>query len=288
MSNSDSNDSTPKDNNDTLGYHETTKKEDNFRARKMKMTLNNYLDSDFSAIINYMKLNCSAWMICKEIGEECKTPHIHGYFEFKNQVWRDSIKKIINKQFWISGCSKGETRKTTYDYLSKQGNYQMSEGFYKPPTPLKLISELRPWQEKVIGWIDGEVEDRVIHWVWDPATNNGKTVFTKYLIAKKNALFSTEAGRKTIANLLKNAKETGRDLNDKTTFIFNMGEGCELNMKSLEALKDGLITNSKYECEGLIFNPPHVIVFSNYGPPDTIRDGVFKKYKIVDNDLEIL
>ncbi len=37
---------------------------------------------------------------------------------------------------------------------------------------------------------------------------------------------------------------------------------------TLEAVKNGLICNTKYETGVKVFNPPHVIVFANFPPDD--------------------
>jgi len=48
--------------------------------------------------------------------------------------------------------------------------------------------------------------------------------------------------------------------------MFNVPAGGTFNYSILEPLKDGMLFNSKYESGELIFNSPHVIIFSNEKP----------------------
>jgi hypothetical protein len=41
----------------------------------------------------------------------------------------------------------------------------------------------------------------------------------------------------------------------------------KVSYSSIECIKNGMITNTKYETGFKVFNPPHVVVFSNF-PPD--------------------
>jgi len=46
-------------------------------------------------------------------------------------------------------------------------------------------------------------------------------------------------------------------------------KGLEVSYAALEAIKDGMISNTKYQTGSKLFNPPHVFVFSNYAPDRT-------------------
>ncbi len=59
------------------------------RARNWFLTLNNYTDEDIIYAQNY---KCRYILIGKEIGEKCGTPHLHIYFEFKNQKFFSKMK----------------------------------------------------------------------------------------------------------------------------------------------------------------------------------------------------
>lgn len=72
---------------------------------------------------------------------------------------------------------------------------------------------------------------------------------------------------KDIACILKNLKDQGKDLNVMFTFIMNVPRSTEnISYKAIESVKDGCITSAKYESCTLIFNRPHMWVFSNEKP----------------------
>lgn len=58
---------------------------------------------------------------------------------------------------------------------------------------------------------------------------------------------------------------------------------------AVEDIKNGYITNFKYETGHKKFNPPHVIIFSNF-PPYSLEgfsEDRWKIIQIVDNDIEL-
>ena len=60
------------------------------RARNWFITINNYTNDDIIYAQNY---SCQYIIIGKEIGEKCRTPHLHIYFELKHQKSFSKIKK---------------------------------------------------------------------------------------------------------------------------------------------------------------------------------------------------
>lgn len=227
------------------------------------MTWNNYKKSDIEKLKKKMDSICKVYVFQEETGEN-GTPHLQGCFWLhKKARWTEfnlskkiHWEKVINWKQSVEYCSKEETR---------SGNvYSKGITF---PKKLKLIEKLRPWQKDILKIIESEPDDRTVYWIYDQKGCNGKTVFSKYLHAKENAIIATAGGNKDIACLLAVLKEGGRDLNDKNTFIFNFPRSTEgISYKAIESVKDGLMTSTKYESATLVFNCPHVICFSNELP----------------------
>jgi hypothetical protein len=258
-----------------------TQKERNNQLSKHFMTFNNYTKSDIDTILDTMVPICKEFCFQEETGEN-GTKHLQGCFLLKKKMrWTEfglpkkiHWEKIINWKSAVAYCSKDDTR-TGEVY---------TQGL---PKKLKIIKVLRTWQQDVCNIIKEEPDDRTIHWVYDKTGCMGKTVFSKYLYAKTDAVIATGGGNKDIACMLALLQKNGRDLNDKTTFIFNFPRSTEgISYKALESVKDGLMTSTKYETTTLVFNCPHVICFSNELPiMDKLSEDRWSIWTILDDKL---
>jgi len=224
-------------------------------AKRWCFTLNNYTNEDISSIVPIIQHSCDYAIIGKEIGET-GTPHLQGYLEFKTKC-RPKSKFNLDKIHWEK-C-KGNRAQNT-DYCSKDNNVIFTLGL---PKPVKVIEQLRPWQHEIEKIMLSEPDDRTIHWYWEAEGNVGKTAFMKYCVVKHNAIPCVGGKFSDIMNLVFNS-----DMDKSNTTIFNIPRGHRecLSYSSLEAIKDGMIVNTKYETGYKVFNPPHVIVFANFSP----------------------
>lgn len=252
------------------------------------LTWNNYPENWLEILEPFLQQNCSQWVFQKEVGEN-GTPHIQGNI------------KVHKKRRWESfGLPKGihweKTRniKAAFEYCAKESTREGENYWFYPPRiikgKLKLINELRPWQQTVVNMLQDEPDDRTVNWIYDQEGCMGKTVFSKYLYSKHDAIIATGGGNKDIACLIALLLKDGRDLNIKTTFVFNFPRSTEgVSYKAIESVKDGLMTSVKYETSTLVFNSPHVWVFSNELPEYhkltkdkwaiwTIEDSILVKY----------
>lgn len=128
----------------------------------------------------------------------------------------------------------------------------------------------RPWQAELLREINEKCEDdRSIIWYYDPPGKGGKTVFCRHAAKwNQNTFVSTHCDAYHIATTLQNRELTGAPLNCVMINLPRTME-CANNKKlyeGLENIKDGLITSQKFNGETLVFDPPHVIVFSNFRP----------------------
>lgn len=229
-------------------------------------TWNNYPSNAVETLERVFKVFAKAYTFQKEVGAS-GTPHIQGCIELK-KAGRPTEMKLDKAIHWeatrstkhaTAYCAKDDTR---------VGGEVYSFPVIKKVTPLRTISVLKPWQSQVLELIEPEIpDDRTVHWIYDQQGCMGKTVFSKYLFSEQQAVIATGGGAKDIACLLACLVKDGRDLNDKTTFIFNFPRSTEgISWKAIEMVKDGMITSPKYESSTLVFNSPHVICFSNEMP----------------------
>lgn len=253
-------------------------------AKKWVFTWNNYHKTDNwkNMLQDMINSKCKKAIYGEEIAPTTNTPHLQGAIEL-NKKARPTTLGLPKSIHWEVMKGNWEDNE---QYCSKDNKYYKF-GF---PKELKLISQLYPWQEAIIEKCKEEPDDRTINWIVDTKGCMGKTAFTKYMIHHHKALVATAGSAKDIANLLVNSVEAGIDLNDNCVFIFNFARDCDkISYNALEAVKDGLMTNIKYEAKTLVFNSPHLWVFSNeYPNKSKLSEDRWKIWFITENkNLEL-
>lgn len=116
---------------------------------------------------------------------------------------------------------------------------------------------LRPIQTKILEHIANQ-NDRQISWVTDHIGGCGKTWLSKYCIATMNAIRFTNGKTKDIAYAYNNEP--------LVVFDFSRSNEDRINYQILEDLKNGILFSCKYESRCKIFQPPKIIVMSNFLP----------------------
>lgn len=230
------------------------------RARRWCFTLNNWTEEDKKGLEKaFLGEN---YIIGEEIGEEKKISHLQGYVEFKNQKVLEVLKKINNKIHWekcrgnreqnIAYCSKGGI---TFGNLVKK--------------KLKIIEELKDWQREVVEITNQEPDDRKILWYVDIEGNKGKTALCKYLVVNKGALYLT--GKCADIKYGITQYITEKNIVDCPPILMDFTRDVEeyVSYQAIEAIKNGIFYNTKYESKMITYNSPHVIIFANFFPDIT-------------------
>lgn len=253
--------------NSTSGEPQKKKQKRTNQLIKWDFVWNNYPQNYVETLETVFSKICTKYLFENEIGEENGTPHIQGAIWLKKPMrWEEfglpiqiSYRPIRNERAVIDYCRK--------DYDNNvPGCVLTIRGF---PAELKIIKELRPFQQDLVNFSQLPPNDRKILYIYDEEGDKGKTQFTKYMVARYNALFCTGGRYEDMTYLLAAAQKNGRDLNIPFTFILNVPRDVSsdhISYKALEAIKDGLMTSPKYESTSLVFNSPHVWVFSNSPP----------------------
>lgn len=223
---------------------------------------------------------CSDWIFQEEIGKE-GTPHLQGaialkrpmrYTEFspdKRIHWEPQ--KSLNNATYC--CKTDETKKV--------GGRLCYGGTYKPKQELKIISPsiFYEWQKDIINVINEEPDDRTVYWLWSEHGNKGKSAFVKYLVARHYATPAVSGKYADICNLI-----SKQDMDKCRIIVFDIprNNGNSVSYSAIESIKNGMIVNTKYETNYVLFNPPHVIVFSNNPPEECKLSG--DRWKIINID----
>lgn len=231
------------------------------RSRTWVFTLNNYTEDELSQCLNVSGV--VAYAMQEESGHDEKTPHIQGYLEFKNQIDFNTIKKLLPR----AHIEKCKDKKASIAYCTKEDT-RTGRVFTKG---VKIIQEVRDpiiepreWQQEAIMMLTQPPNDRTINWWVDIEGGKGKTALCKHLCLKHKALYlngKCADMKYAIAEWLKQ----GNDLN---LIVIDYTRSMEqfVSYQGLEEIKNGIFFSTKYESGMVMYNSPHVFVFSNFYP----------------------
>lgn len=249
-------------------------------------TFNNYIEDTVPRFQVMLKKICKKFVFQREVGES-GTPHLQGAIWLIKKLRITQLKLIFstwseihweemrNEQASLEYCQKGETS------IGEPIMY----GF---PPKLEIYEDPLPWWDELLDIIKHKPEKRYLRWIWDEPGCSGKTEFIKYCSVRfeKECIFANAGSSKDIANLLKNYDEKHGIMNLRY-FIYNVARNAPISYNMIEGVKDGIMTNTKYEATSLIFNTPHVIIMSNELPVlESLSLDRWIIYKIKDGYLD--
>jgi hypothetical protein len=241
----------------------TDKKKRVSSKKRWRFTLNNYTNEDvlFFQSLVYAKSNYLVFGF--EVGEECGTPHLQGYVEFKKECRPIETFKTV-RTCWLK-ADKG--RDWNYNYCTKDKNFWCNGTLTKP---LKLLNPDRfyEWQREIWEICNNEPDDRKIYWYWEPTGNKGKSALVKLLVAKQNACILSSKASDMKYGIVKFFEKRGYY---PTNVIIDIPRSVDINYFSytgIEEIKNGCFFSSKYECDQIVFNSPNIIILSNETPDE--------------------
>lgn len=136
------------------------------------------------------------------------------------------------------------------------------------PTDRYEEARASPWQKDLLQTLSLPPDSRTVHWFYETVGGVGKSCMARHLVG------FAWAGRAIIVS--------GRAADIRHRFISFAGENGapalvivdiprvskgHFSVAAIEDIKNGIISSSKYEGGQLVFDPPHVVVFSNDPPP---------------------
>lgn len=129
--------------------------------------------------------------------------------------------------------------------------------------------ELRDWQLKLLEKIEEEPNKREVIWYYDPVGGNGKTTLAKHLmLTRKDTILctgSTKDSKFIVAEWMKHT-QCNRSPRVIMYDVARCQDSEKVSYQTIEDLKNGLFLSTKYECKTVVYNTPHMIVFSNQLP----------------------
>lgn len=231
-----------------------------FQATKYFFTY--HISSDESFEQAFTKLEgfyplCQKYIFAEEHGKSGDTPHIQGACILKAKTRASTISKYFTNSV---ASYKLKCWKSALAYCAKEnGRKESSENL---PEPLECMTILKVWQQECYDLFNSKPDHRSIHW-WYGGKNTGKTEMVRYLAIHHKVPFSYGGCVKDVMNLAFNNMK-GKAF----VFCLTRIKKNRISYDALEQLKDGLISNNKYETGNKVLNRPHVFVFSNEPPED--------------------
>lgn len=229
-------------------------------------TFNNYTDHGYNGdqILNILKTKCVKILFQEEIGES-GTLHLQGTLKLIKKARLSAMTKLISdKVHW----EPTRNIEASFDYCKKNDTSTGKRWMFGLPKPIKVIENLRPFQQSLVDEISNEPNDRTILWIYDPIGNMGKTQFLKYLTVNHGAVFSYGGKKADIINLVYNNKDYLLE-NPNPIMVYSFPRDIDpdhISYESMEQIKDGCISNTKFEAGCFVCNSPHVIVLANCLP----------------------
>ncbi len=225
-------------------------------SKKWVFTLNNWTEKEYSSIVLKLKEKTTYYVVGKEKGEE-GTPHLQGYFELKTKGRPIGIFK--NERIWFQKA-KG-SREDNKEYCEKDGNSISSV------EKVEVISrnDFYKWEEDLMKKLEEPHKDREINWYVDEKGGCGKSTFTKYLVVKHKAILLSGKGADMKHGIVKYMENNTAP----KIVIIDLPRTFDtqyLSYTGIEEIENGCFFSGKYEGGMVVFNRPHIVIFSNEEP----------------------
>lgn len=137
----------------------------------------------------------------------------------------------------------------------------------KPLTSSMTHFELVRWQKYLTGELSATPHPRHIIWYVDFIGGCSKSLFCKYRAVTYGDAFLTQIGSPThAATVIDSAIKSGWD---RGVVFFDLPRGTKNDKDlyiSLEMFKNGFFNTIKYQGKVVIFDNPHIVIFSNFFP----------------------
>jgi len=192
--------------------------------------------------------------------------HYQAFIHLKKKIRWSQLKDKCPKVWHIEKC---DNIKAAKKYCSKKSSRIGKTHIWDVEDPeVDEMNDviLKDWQQEIVDIISEKPDDRTIHWIYDKHGNHGKSFLCKYINRKFEGVYlGMGKPADVIFALAAGIKEFKKE--PKIILIdIPRSEGASVDFGLLEQLKGGFVFSGKYESGAIDFNPPHVIVFSNFYP----------------------
>lgn len=123
------------------------------------------------------------------------------------------------------------------------------------------LVQLKPWQQ-LLEIVLMKQTNRQVMWVFDPVGNVGKSWFMSYMMARHNWMpFDAKTSADSIGHMIVDQDPDG--------IMFDIPRAdTSISWKTIEQLKNGVITTTKYRGFTGPIGTKKLLIFSNFAPTD--------------------
>lgn len=227
-------------------------------------TLNNYRTVELLDL-NRFSAKCSKIVYQSEVGE-CGTPHIQGVFQIEPKKRLTALKKL----FPAAHFEVARNPAASIEYCRKIDTWDGKLRFEKGvPKALRVVENLRPWQNELVEEIKKEPDDRTIIWYVDEHGGKGKTTLCRYLVVNHDAIYINGGKGNDILHVTAEMLKLKHMCSQLILFDFPRTLEGKVSYSAIESIKNGLFMSTKYEGGLININSPHLVIFANWAPDVT-------------------
>jgi len=228
-------------------------------SKRWCFTYNNYQEGDIQIITDLLSSKDAKYIIGREVGEKCGTPHLQCYIEFKSKIRPKDFLPFPGH--WEKAIG---TRTDNLKYCSKDGKFVTNMQVPKPIIVLEQ-NQMYVWQLDLLYKLVQEPDNRIIHWIWETKGKTGKSAFAKHMAVNYECICVGGKANDIFCGIAKYREKRGSW--PSIVIVDCPRDRLEyMNYGAIEQVKNGLVFSGKYESDMLIFNSPHVVVFANDKP----------------------
>lgn len=236
-------------------------------------------------LIEIMRSEASEWKFQLERGEQT------GYVHYQGRV------RLIKK----TRCSTwgrrwgfnyvrptNENAQGNWDYVTKEdtrieGPWSWDDK--RLPRDVAKVEKLHAWQEELKD-IAAVYEERKIHVVVDTRGNNGKTLFTRWMMCHGKAQLIP------FCNDFKDIMRMVMDMPKSPCYIMDMPRAIKKEKlyqlwSGIEMVKNGYAYDDRYSFKQELFDPPNIIVFMNNEPDISLLSRDRWKFWEIGEEMEL-
>lgn len=234
------------------------------QTKKIQIIINNWTIEQKEHLFTFFKKYCEKYVMGEEIGPECGTPHLQCAVLLKKRARFTEVHKLLG---FTCGTKTWEGKNKTWEsqvsYCTKDATNTVCFPEVYTGQDLPQDDNLYEWQRDLLTIVSEKPDKRKVFWYYDLKGGCGKSLFTKYLSYHHNAIKITGGKRNDVINHVYNS-----DI--KEVIVLDIPRSCDkISYNAIEEIKNGHITNDKYETGSSLFASPHVIIFSNFFPDVT-------------------
>ena len=244
-------------------------------------------DIPYTDIKDELKKHCKKWAFQLEKGENTGKDHYQGRFSLKLKNRLTWLVKNFNFIAHFSVTSN-ENRDNNF-YVTKDdtrilGPWKDTDTEIYIPRDIRKIDKLLPWQSLLKDVLSVE-EDRIVHVVYDPKGNSGKSTFTRYMMCHQLGQLIP------FCNDFKDIMRMVMDMPTNKCYLMDMPRAINKEklyqlFAGIEMIKTGYAYDDRYHFKQKIFDPPQICLFTNKEPDlDLLSKDRWRIYTIQDQEL---